>query len=157
MSNIYGAELNRRGFFRTGGALVVGFSLIEREASQAAVPKNTLDAALPESFIEIHPDNTVLIRTGKCDFGQSSVYTAYRQIVADELDVPFDAITTVVIGDTDRTPDGSGTFDLLGRGVANLRKVAAYTRQAILEIASQRFGVPKEQISTKDGAVAGGG
>jgi len=52
----------------------------------------------------IHPDNTVLIRTGKSDFGQGSVYTAYRQIVAEELSMPFEAITTVVCGDTDRTP-----------------------------------------------------
>ena len=112
---------------------------------------------MTESWIEIHADNTVLIRTGKCDFGQSSVYTAYRQIVAEELDAPFEAIKTVVAGDTDRTPDGSGTFDLLGRGVSNLKKVAAYTRHAIVEVASQRFGVPKEQISTKDGVVSGGG
>ena len=35
-------------------------------------PSNTLDATLPESWIEIHPDNTILIRTGKSDFGQST-------------------------------------------------------------------------------------
>ena len=130
-TNVYGAELSRRGFLRTGGALVVGFCLLKADSGQAATSNNTLNPALPESWIEIHADNTVLIRTGKCDFGQSSIYTAYRQIVADELDVPFEAITTVVSGDTDRTPEGGGTFDLLGRGVVNLRKAAAYTRQAI--------------------------
>ena len=44
-----------------------------------------------QSWIEIHPDNTVLIRTGKSDFGQGSTFTAYRQIVADELSVPLRA------------------------------------------------------------------
>jgi nicotinate dehydrogenase subunit B len=156
-TNVYGAELSRRGFLKTGGALVVGVALFKADATQAATPGNTLNSSLPESWIEIHPDNTILIRTGKCDFGQSSVYTAYRQIVAEELDVPFEAITTVVVGDTDRTPDGSGTFDLLGRGVANLRKAAAYTRQAIVEVASQRFGVGKDQISIQAGVVSGGG
>ena len=82
------------------------------------------------------------MRTGKCDFGQSSIYTAYRQIVAEELGVPFEAITTLVSGDTDRTPDGGGTFDLLGRGTPNLRKVSAYTREALLALASQRLDVP---------------
>ena len=81
-------------------------------------PKNTLDPTLPSSWIEIHPDNTILIRTGKSDFGQSTTFTAYRQIVAEELSAPFEAITTVVMGDTDRTPDGSGAFDFLGRGNA---------------------------------------
>jgi len=155
--DIYGAELSRRGFLKTGGTLAVGFSMIGAGVAKAAVAKNTLDASLPQSFVEIHADNTVTIRTGKCDFGQSSVYTAYRQIVADELDMPFEAIQTVVYGDTDRTPDGGGTFDLLGRGVPNLRKVAAYTRQAILELASPALGVGKDRLLTKDGTVSGGG
>jgi CO/xanthine dehydrogenase Mo-binding subunit len=156
-TNVYGAELTRRGFIGAGGALMVGFSTGGFGLKAAGPNGNSLDATLPESWVEIHADNSILIRTGKCDFGQSSVYTAYRQIVADELDVTFESIATVVAGDTDRTPDGSGTFDLLGRGVINLRKAAAYTRQGILEVASQRLGVAKDQLSTKDGVVSGGG
>ena len=154
---IFGAELSRRGFLQTGGALVAGFGLLQADSAVAATSNNSLNAGLPESWVEIHADNTVLIRTGKCDFGQSSVYTAYRQIVADELDVTFEMITTVVPGDTDTTPDGSGTFDLLGRGVGNLKKAAAYTRQALLELASQRLGVAKDQLSVKAGVVSGAG
>jgi nicotinate dehydrogenase subunit B len=44
---------------------------------------------------------------------------------------PQPAITTVVMGDTDRTPDGSGAFDFLGRGTPNIRKAAAYTSKAV--------------------------
>ena len=129
---------------------------MERSAS-AAVSKNSLDATLPGSWIEIHPDNTILIRTGKSDFGQSTTFTAYRQIVAEELSAPFESITTVIMGDTDRTPDGSGAFDFLGRGTPNIRKAAAYTYQALLDLASKRLGVPKNQLSVKDGIVSGGG
>jgi CO/xanthine dehydrogenase Mo-binding subunit len=149
--------VNRRGFLKTGGVLVVGFALVKPDTADAAPKNNTLSAALPESWVEIHADNTILIRTGKCDFGQSSIYTAYRQIVADELDVPYESITTVVAGDTDRTPDGSGTFDLLGRGVINLRKAAAYTRQGLLDLAAQRLGVAKDQLTVRAGVVSGGG
>ena len=77
--------------------------------------------------------------------------------MAEELSAPFEAITTVVMGDTDRTPDGSGAFDFLGRGTPNIRKAAAYTYQALLDLASERLGVPKSQISVKDGIVSGGG
>ena len=111
--------------------------------------------ARPESWIEIHDDNTILIRTGKSDFGQGTIFTAYRQIVAEELGVPFEAITTVVSGDTDRTPDGGGTFDLLMRGMPNLRKAAAYVHQALLDLAAERLGVAKDQLSVKDGVVSG--
>ncbi len=160
--NVFGAKLSRRQFVKTGGVLVVGFSLVGPEllkgdSPKPAVLKNSLDPTLASSWIEIHPDNTVLIRTGKSDFGQGTTFTAYRQIVADELSVPFEAITTVVAGDTDRTPDGSGAFDFLGRGTPNIRKAAAYTYQALLDLASERLGVPKEKLSVKDGIVSGGG
>jgi hypothetical protein len=116
------------------------------ESGEGGHSNNTLDPTLPESWIEIHPDNTILIRTGKSDFGQSTTFTAYRQIVAEELNAPFEAITTVVMGDTDRTPDGSGAFDFLGRGTPNIRKAAAYTYQALLDLAAQRLGVPKSSF-----------
>ena len=160
--NVYGATLSRRQFVKAGGALVVGISLVGPEvlkggASKVATFKNSLDPTLVSSWIEIHPDNTVLIRTGKNDFGQGSTFTAYRQIVAEELSVPFEAITTVVSGDTDRTPDGSGAFDFLGHGTPNIRKAAAYTYQALLDLASQRLGVAKDKLAVKDGIASGGG
>jgi CO/xanthine dehydrogenase Mo-binding subunit len=159
--NVFGAALTRRGFVRAGGALFVGFGMVGADGlknlAKAAASKNSLDASLPESWIEIHPDNTILIRTGKSDFGQSTTFTAYRQIVAEELSAKFESITTVVMGDTDRTPDGSGAFDFLGSGTPNIRKAAAYTYQALLDLASQRMGAAKNQLSVKDGVVSGGG
>lgn len=155
------AKLSRRGFVKTGGALVVGFGIVgadvARNHASAAIPKNTLDPSLPGSWIEIHPDNTILIRTGKSDFGQGTTYTAYKQIVAEELSAKLESITTVIMGDTDRTPDGSGAFDFLGRGTPNIRKAAAYTYQALLDVASKKLGVPKNQLKVKDGVVSGGG
>jgi len=159
--NVFGATLTRRQLVKAGGALLVGFGVVEagvpKKSIKTSGSKNTLDATLPGSWIEIHPDNTILIRTGKSDFGQSTTFTAYRQIVAEELSVPFEAITTVVMGDTDRTPDGSGAFDFLGRGTPNIRKAAAYTYQALLDVASKRLGVPKSELAVKDGVVSGGG
>src|SRR5579863_4214676 len=159
---VVGPTLSRCQFVKTGGALVVGFSLAGPKFLKAATEtvgamKNSLDPTLVNSWIEIHPDNTILIWTGKSDFGQGSTFTAYRQIVAEELSVPFEAITTVVAGSTDSTPDGSGAFDFLGRGMPNIRKAAAYTYQAMLDLASEKLGVPKDKLSVKEGVVSGGG
>ena len=148
MTDIFGAQLTRRDLVKAGGALFVGFGLLKA---------NSLDASLPGSWIEIHPDNTILIRTGKSDFGQGTAFTAYRQIVAEELNATFESITTVVMGDTDRTPDGSGAFDFLGGGMPNVRKAAAYTYQALLDLAARRLGVAKSEVRAKDGVVSGGG
>src|SRR6266576_2364902 len=146
---VYEATLSRRQFVKTEG--------FQAPTVTGAPFKNSLDPTQLNSWIEIHPDNTVLIRTGKSDFGQGTTFTAYRQIVADELSVSFESITTVIAGHTDQTPDGSGAFDFLGRGTPNIRKAAAYTYQALLDLASERLGVPKDKLSVKDGVVSGGG
>src|SRR5215472_5039997 len=161
-SNAVGATLSRRDFIKAGGVLVVGFSFVgpqvlRADAGKTAPMKNTLDPALPSSWVEIHPDNTVLIRTGKSDFGQGSTFTAYRQIVAEELSAPFEAITTLISGDTARTPAGSGAFDFPRPGTPNIRKAAAYTYQALLDLASEKLGVAKDKLSVKDGVVSGAG
>jgi len=166
-AKVYVATLSRRQFVKSGGALVVGVafvgpSILKAQGFQGpkvtgAPFKNSLDPTRLSSWIEIHPDNSVLIRTGKSDFGQGTTFTAYRQIVADELSVPFEAITTVVAGHTDQTPDGSGAFDFLGRGTPNIRKAAAYTYQALIDLASERLDVAKDQLTAKEGVFTGGG
>src|SRR5262245_54720259 len=94
--DVHGAMLTRRQFVLTGGTLVVGAALLGRELLKAspaaqATGKNSLDARLSTSWFEIHADNTILMRTGKVDFGQSTAHTAYKQLVAEELSVPFEA------------------------------------------------------------------
>jgi len=160
--DVFGATLTRRQFVKTSGILAVGVSMVgtsalRAETPKATVAKNSLDPSPASSWLEIHPDNTVTIRTGKNDFGQGSVYTSYRQIVAEELSMPFDAITTVVTGSTDQTPDGGGSFGFLNDGTPNLRKVAAYTHQALLDLAATKLGVAKDKLTVKDGVVSGGG
>jgi hypothetical protein len=51
----------------------------------------------------------------------------------------------------------SGKADFLGGGMPNIRKAAAYTYQALLDLGSKRLGVPKDQLSVKDGVVSGNG
>ena len=160
--DVFGATLTRRQFVKTSGVLAVGISVVGASPLRADTPKvtiarNSLDPSLATSWLEIHSDNSVTIRTGKNDFGQGSVYTSYRQIVAEELSMPFEAITTVVTGSTDQTPDGGGSFGFLNDGTPNLRKVAAYTYQALLNLAATKLGVPKDKLTVKEGMVSGGG
>jgi nicotinate dehydrogenase subunit B len=159
--NVLGATLTRRQFVKAGGALFVGFGLVGRDlfenTATAATATHSLNPSLSSSWFEIHADNTIVMRTGKVDFGQSTAHTAYKQIVAEELSVPYEAITTVVMGDTDRTPDGGFSAGFLEYGGQNLRKAAAYTYQAILDLASTTLGVRKNQLTVKDGVITGGG
>src|SRR4051812_15076069 len=135
--NVLGATLTRRQFVKVGGALFVGVSLAGRELFdsplKAATTKNSLNASLSSSWFEIHADNTIVMRTGKVDFGQSTAHTAYKQIVAEELRVPYEAITTVVMGDTDRTPDGGFSAGYLEYGGGNPPEGGGLTHQADLQ------------------------
>jgi CO/xanthine dehydrogenase Mo-binding subunit len=158
-TSVFGATLSRRGFVKGGGALVVGFSLAGAGigAGTAKAEANSVDPALPSSWLEIHADNTITLRTGKVELGQGSASTAYAQITAEELNVPYSAITQVIMGDTDRTPDGGFSAGYMGGGNPNPRKVAAYVYQALLGLASTQLGVPVGQLTVKDGVVSGGG
>lgn len=158
---VHGATLTRRQFVQTGGVLLVGLGLAGRKLQiptlEAAGGRNSLDPALASSWFEIHADNTILLRTGRVDFGQTTAHTAYKQIAAEELHVPFEAITSVVMGDTDRTPDGGFSAAFLEYGGVNLRKAAAYTYQALLDLAAHRLDVDRNQLTVVDGVVSAAG
>jgi len=68
----------------------------------------------------------------------------YAQAIAEELCVRPETIS-LVLGDTDRTPDGGSSAGFL-YGMANVRKVAAYTHQALLDLAATQLGVPSPSL-----------
>jgi len=74
--NVHGATLTRRQFVKTGGALIVGFSLAGR-----SLWDKTAEARRLGKFARCHARELVvrdsrrqhiLMRTGKVDFGQST-------------------------------------------------------------------------------------
>src|SRR5262245_65614820 len=80
----------------------------------------------------------VSVMTGKVELG-TGVSTALRQIVAEELDFPFEKIDWIQ-GDTANTVDQAPTFgsQTIKRGGGQLRQAAAEARVTILSLASAR-------------------
>lgn len=147
--------LTRRDFIKIGGgALFVTIALPDAfTPSGASASAASLDATKIASWLEIRADGTIIARTGKAEMGVGmSAY--YPQMVAEELRVRPETIT-LVMGDTDRTPDGGWSADFLN-GVQNLRKVAAYTYQALLGLAAAHLGVPARSLTVVDGVVRTG-
>jgi nicotinate dehydrogenase subunit B len=163
--DIYGATLTRRRFVKGSGALVAGFALVGAglgaKAAKGDMPLTTSgttpDATLPGNWLTIHPDGTITIRTGKVEMGQGSASTAFAMITAEELNVPYSAITQVYMGDTDRTPDGGLSAGFIVPAGGNPRKAAAYVYQALLALASTQLGVPVANLTVTNGVVSGGG
>ena len=82
------------------------------------------------------------------------VSTAFAQIVAEELDVPFRAVS-LVLGDTARTPDqgGVGGSTSISVGSRPIRQAAAEGRRVLLELASARLGAAPDHLVVRDGVV----
>jgi CO/xanthine dehydrogenase Mo-binding subunit len=144
--------LSRREALRAGGALVVAVTLPVSDAAAQATGKsvNLNDVA---AFLEISADNRLTIYYGKVDLG-TGIRIAVRQMVADELDFPIERVA-LVEGDTDLTPDQGPTWGSLSVQVAaqRIRLAAATARAALLDVAAQRLGAPRDQLRVADGRV----
>ncbi len=148
------AALTRRGFVKLGGALFVSLAMPEGLSSRAVETQTSLDPTLLASWLEIRHDNTILMRTGRTETG-TGMSAFYAQMIAEELSVLPEAIT-LILGDTDKTPDGGYSAGFL-YGAANVRKVAAYTYQALLGLAAAQLGVAAAELTVAAGIVSGGG
>ncbi len=156
---------SRRDFLRTSGYLIVSGSALSvadldaiaglgAQGAQGAGPYPDPDFRQLDSWIVIRPDNTATFFVGKTDLGQGTG-TAFRQIMADELDIAFEN-TTCVMGRTDTTVDqgGSGGSDALQADGYPMRRVAAEARRVLLEMGSEYLGVPVSALVVSDGVVS---
>lgn len=148
---------SRRDFLKGSGALCISASLSGMPAAsllaQAAGPWPEPDYLELDTWIVIHPDNSATFFVGKTDGGQGTG-TAFRQMMCDELDLPWEN-ARVVMGSTDITPDqgGSGGSDAIETDGWPMRRTAAEARRVLLEIAANHFGVAASELTARDGSV----
>jgi nicotinate dehydrogenase subunit B len=151
-------ELSRRQFLKGTGALIVSFNLFPSLSpvfGQTTVgPGIEADPTSLDSWLAVAPDGTVTVFSGKVDLG-TGVETALAQIVAEELDVPFDRIKMIGLDTTKAidqgTTAGSRTIE---RGGPQLRQAAAAARQELFKLAAARLNAPVDALAVKDGVVS---
>ena len=150
------AAIDRRGFLKASGALVVTFALapFPGDAKPPGVRK-PLDVDHVDSFLAIDANGKVTVYSGKVDLG-TGVRTALSQIVADELDVPLSDVL-LIQGDTALTPDQGVTYGSLSiqNGGVQLRHAAATARQALLQKASSKLKIDASRLNIDAGIVIG--
>jgi CO/xanthine dehydrogenase Mo-binding subunit len=148
---------SRRDFFKLGGGLVIGFSLGDSAVVPQLMAAETAPNPAPgrlDSWLRIGKDESVHVFTGKVDIGMG-VQTALAQVVAEELDVPFERVR-LVMGDTASTPDqgGVGGSTSISAGAKPLRNAAASARFLLLGLASAKLGVPADRLQVRNGLVS---
>ena len=165
MSSFRGAgtdkAVSRRNVLLGGGALVVSIGAavsaetllaIGRAHAQAAKPPLTPDQL--SSYIAVNADGTVSAFFGKMDMGHG-LHVAIAQIVAEELDVPFKAVT-VMMGDTATSVNQGGASGSTGiqNGGKQMRAAAAEARRVLVEMAADRLSTPAANLITVNGVVS---
>jgi nicotinate dehydrogenase subunit B len=146
----------RREFLKTGGAMIVGFSLGDSLLAQtpSAAPTRSLDLRQIDTWLAIHADNTATIYIGFAELGQGAS-TALLQVAAEELDLAMNQVRSVPL-DTTMTPNQGGTYSsaAINRGSPQIRSAAAEARQALLQLASTKLEVPVEKLTVSKGIVS---
>ena len=153
---------SRREFLKTSGVLVVSFSagsLAPYAVAQGpfGAHRSHIDPSKVDSWIAVDGEGTVTAYTGKCDFGQGML-TAQTQLVAEELCVPLTRVRLIQC-DTSVCPDEGTTSGSQSTptnfNTSNLGQAAATAREALMNLAAQRLGEPRDQLTVRDGAISG--
>lgn len=154
--------LSRRGLLQGAGGLVVSFALSPAARAQQAaetpqlgddLPGSLADAPFLDSWIQVDSTGSVTVFTGKAELGQG-IATALQQIAAEELGLPFNALT-MVTADTGRTANEgytAGSHSMQDSGTA-IRHAAAQVREILLGEAARQMGVPADQLRIEGGQV----
>jgi nicotinate dehydrogenase subunit B len=149
-------HLDRRQVLAGSGALVVSFALSDAFAQNTAgapkPPGSLATSPYLDAWIRIDADG-ITVFTGKAELGQG-FKTAFQQIAAEELDVPF-ASLKVITADTLLTADegytsGSQSTQYSGTAIQN---AAAQVRELLVAEAARRFNLPVETLRAESGAV----
>ena len=148
-------QLDRRNFLKVfGGGLIVCLTDVRAWPQESGRGFGAHD--LPKevgAWLHIAADGRITVFTGKVEVGQNT-RTSLAQLVAEELMLPFDAIT-MVMGDTDLAPWDLGTVGSLTTPTMGpqLRTMAAAARQTLMEMAARQWNVDPASLTVAEGKV----
>jgi nicotinate dehydrogenase subunit B len=154
------STFSRRAVLKGAGAVVVSVGMpigldtvlaINSAFAQGARPPLVPDQL--SSYIAINGDGSVAAFFGKMDMGQG-LYVSIGQMVAEELDVPFERVK-VHMADTRTSVNQGGASGSTGiqHGGKQMRAAAAEARRVLVEMAAQKLGVAAGELTVTDGVV----
>lgn len=122
----------------------------------AARPAEAAEGAPLSPWIAVHADGSITLTCTALEMGQGS-RTGQAQILADELDAPWERISVVQSPDADPyRVDGalySGGSETVRARFELLRKAGATARAQLIGAAARRWSVPVAECETAPGEV----
>jgi isoquinoline 1-oxidoreductase beta subunit len=165
------ANLTRRTFIQAAaavsGGLVIGFSIPGFSNADAALVspelwKDPAGGTEINAWLTIDPQGVVTIRVPHTEMGQGGI-TSVAQILAEELDVPWENVRAV-LADANRHVTKGQEYKDMSTGGSNLvrarhphiMQAGASARERLKEAAAKKWGVPREQVVAKQGVLTAG-
>src|SRR5205085_6887827 len=154
-------KTNRRDFLKitslTGGGLLLGFNWFTAEAGTTeAIPIGIANAGPINfnSYLSIATDGFITIFSPNPELGQN-IMTSFPMIVAEELDADWTKVKVVQAALDTKNFDRqvTGGSGAVPHSWKLLRNAGATARQMLILAAAQRWNVPAEECTTKDGFV----
>jgi CO/xanthine dehydrogenase Mo-binding subunit len=108
---------------------------------------------IANAAVAVNEDGTVQLRIGSADLG-TGAKTVLAQICAETLGVCYEDIS-VLAGDTDLVPYDLGAYASRTTYIAGgaVDQAAAEARTKLLKLASEKLGVPLEDLSVQQGLI----
>jgi nicotinate dehydrogenase subunit B len=157
--------VSRRSVLTGTGALVLSFSSMSRlyaqqetetgqkPSTQPPLPGSLKDSPFLDAWIRVDADGSITVFSGKAELGQG-IKTAFMQVAAEQMDVPFASIK-LVMADTGLTANEgftAGSHSMQDSGTAILH-AAAQVRAILVAETARRLGVLPERLKTEKSAV----
>lgn len=157
------SSITRRTFVKIAGLTIAvvatpsGFNILWGAEAQAEMKKGFS----PNIWIQITPENSVIITVNKSEMGQG-IYTSIPMIVADELEADWKQVKFEVApaGDAYKDPvwgaQATGGSTSIRHMYAPLRKAGAAGREMLIAAAAAEWKVPAAECEANLGKVIHG-
>ncbi len=147
-------NVSRRSIFKIVGGIGAGLALgcVPLRAAERSDKKGVVFA--PNEYITVGPDGIVTVTITRSDMGQG-IRTTIAMIVAEELDADWNHVRVTQAGAGSKRVNGGGTGGSSSTPglYNNLRKIAAGSRQMLVEAAAKQWGVDPSTCHTAAGKV----
>lgn len=162
-------NVSRRAFLKAGTAATAGLALgvyVPAFAQQggpgfAGAGSGTAAGFSPNAFVRIGKDNTVTVVCKHLEMGQGT-YTGLPTLVAEEIDAAWSQIRAEgAPADATRynnlfwgQAQGTGGSTAIANSWDQLRRAGAAARAMLVSAAAQKWSVPAEAITVRNGVVS---
>ena len=163
MNDIRIENESRRRFLQAGLGLTLGIYLAPRVVFAGVGEDPHAEAFEPNAFVRIDTDNTVTVISKHLEMGEGT-YTGLSTLVAEELDAAWEQVRVEgAPADATRYANlflGSqltGGSTAIANSFEQMRRAGATARAMLVAAAAQRWHVPADTISVRQGMVVHAG